>query len=178
MKHAPLVIITLLILLAAGCSSPDERLAHLAEATSTQQAQQNQAVTELNREAGENHRRVVEAVEQSRQSIVFLERDLQLQRDTIDQERRSLANERHLESLLGPVLNSLGMLMVAALPLVLCWYLLHGVRGQNDQEEISGVLIQELAASESPLLPSPDRREAIGHEEASAEAETTETPPF
>ena len=63
MKHAPLVIIALLILLAAvaGCSR-DERLARLAENTNAQQARQNEAVTELNLEAGENHRRVVEFI--------------------------------------------------------------------------------------------------------------------
>ena len=177
MKHRLLMIIALL---TVGCNSPDDRLARFAQEATSQQAQQNRDMAHLSQAVTEDHRRVVETVEQSRQAIVDLEQDLQGQRDRLDQERQALANERYRESLLGPVVNRLGMLLVAALPLVLCWWLLVGLKSEkeNTEDAVSEFLIHELAANESPLLPAPQRREAIAHEEASTEAETTETPPY
>ena len=98
MKHPhPTILMVLPIILLAGCDSKDERLVRIALESTQQQAQQNRASSELNREVAENHRRVVEAVEQSRQDNASLERDLQLQHDRLDEEHRSLANERHRE---------------------------------------------------------------------------------
>jgi hypothetical protein len=171
------------ILLAAGCSSPD---ASFVQHAASEQAKQNHAMADLSKTVSEDHWRVIETVEKSRQAVVELEKDLQVQRGQLEeerksmsQERKSLADERHRESLLAPVINSLGLLLVAAAPLALAAYLLHGLRNHNDDEAVSEVLIHELAASESPLLPSPGRHEAIGHEaDPSTQTETTETPPF
>jgi hypothetical protein len=174
MKKTPIVILPLLALVAAGCS-PDERLAEFAQEATSQQARQNQAVTELNREASESHRRVVEAAERSRQDIAQLDRDLQQQRDKIDGERKALADERHRESLLAPVLNTLSLMLVAALPLVLAAYLLHGLKSQD--EEVSEALLQNLGSDAQLLLPQRETP-ALPHEETAAENENAESPPF
>jgi len=62
--------------------------------------------------------------------------------------------------------------LVAALPLVLCWYLLHGLR--TPEEDVSEVLIQNLV-SEHLALPSPPDRQRIEQENPPA---LTEDPPF
>lgn len=157
MQHLGISIV--FVLIVTGCNSSDERLSSLVRETNAQQAQQNQQLTQLNQEAAENHRRVVETVEQSRQEIVQLERDLHQQRERLDGERRELANERYRETLLAPVLNTLGLLLVAGLPLILCWCLLRGMYQTDDV--ISTVLVQELVAQNTTNLPAASSRPAL-----------------
>lgn len=136
--HAKMI---LLIALATGCESTDERLVrHVAE-SNRQQVDQNQEMAKLHQEVAAGTSRLVHAVAESRREMLDMERDLQDQRTQLESERRSLANERHRESLLAPVLSNAGLLLVAALPLVLCWYLLHGLR--NAEEDVSEVLIEK-----------------------------------
>ncbi len=168
-QHAAMI---LLILLATGCSSSDDRLIrHVAE-SNRQQAQQNSEMAKVHREVAEGTSRLVEAVAESRKEMVPMESDLQEQRAQLDKERRSIANERHRESLLAPVVSNVGLMLVAALPLVLCWYLLHGLRTPN--EDVSEVLIQNLV-SEQLALQSPPDQQRIEHETPPA---LTENPPF
>ena len=58
--------------------------------------------------------------------------------------------------MLVPVLTHLGGLLVAALPLVLCWYLLHGLSRPREEEDLlSEVLVQELISqASSPRQPA------------------------
>ena len=162
----------LLIILTTGCSSSDDRLIrHVAE-SNRQQAAQNQEMAKVHREVAQGTSRLVEAVAESRKEMVAMESDLQEQRTQLDVERRSIANERRRESLLAPVVSSVGLLLVAALPLVLCWYLLHGLR--TPDEDVSEVLIQNLVSEQIALPPPPDRQR-IEHETPPA---LTEDPPF
>ena len=170
LRHHAMMI--LLIVLATGCSSPNDRLIrHVAE-SNRQQAEQNQEMARLHREVAEGTSRLVEAVAESRKEMVAMESDLQEQRTQLDKERRAIANERHRESLLAPIVSSVGLMLVAALPLVLCWYLLHGLR--TPDEDVSELLVQNLV-SEHLALPSPPDRERIEQETPPA---LTEDPPF
>ncbi len=162
----------LLIVLATGCSSSDDRLVkHVAE-SNRQQAQQNSEMAKVHREVAEGTSRLVEAVAESRKEMVAMESDLQKQRTQLDVERRSIANERRRESLLAPVVSSVGLMLVAALPLVLCWYLLHGLR--TPDEDVSELLVQNLV-SEQLVLPQPPDRQRIEQENPPA---LTEDLPF
>ena len=163
----------LLILLATGCSSSDDRLVrHVAE-SNRQQAQQNSEMAKVHREVAEGTSRLVNAVAESRKEMVAMESDLQEQRTQLDGERRSIANERHRKSLLAPVVSSVGLMLVAALPLVLCWYLLHGL--QTPDEDVSEVLLQNLSREQLALpTPPPDRRRI----EQESPPALVEDPPF
>ena len=167
--HAAMI---LLIVLATGCSSSNDRLIrHVAE-SNRQQAQQNKEMAKVHREVAEGTSRLVKAVADSRKEMVAMESDLQEQRTQLDAERRSIANERRRESLLAPIVSTVGLMLVAALPLVLCWYLLHGLR--TPDEDVSEVLIQNLV-SEQLALPQPPDRQRIEQENPPA---LTEDPPF
>jgi hypothetical protein len=67
--------------------------------------------------------------------------------------------ERRFESLLAPVIETTGVLLIAALPLVLCWYLLHGLRGQD--EDVSEVLVSQLISQTPELLGARNNRPGI-----------------
>ncbi len=168
-QHAAMI---LLIVLANGCSSSDDRLVqHVAE-SNRQQAAQNNEMAKVHREVAEGTSRLVKAVAESRKEMVAMESDLQEQRTRLDKERRSIANERHRESLLAPIVSSVGLMLVAALPLVLCWYLLHGLR--TPDEDVSEVLIQNLVGEHLALPSSPDRQRM----EQDTPPALTEDPPF
>lgn len=170
-RHGAMMI--LLIVLATGCSSSDDRLIkHVAE-SNRQQAAQTQEMAKVHREVAEGTSRLVEAVADSRKEMVAMESDLQEQRAQLDAERRSIANERYRESLLAPVVSSVGLMLVAALPLVLCWYLLHGLR--TSDEDVSEVLIQNLVSEQLALPATPPDRQRIEQETPPALAED---PPF
>ena len=157
MKHTPwMMLLALTALMASSCESRDERLADYAERSNTEQAAQNRTTADMTRETAENQRRVVETVEKSRQDLVGLQQDLSQQQSSLDQERRDLAQERHRESLLAPVLTSVGFLLVSALPLVLCWYLLHTLKDTPvDESSVTQLLVQDLVADQPVLLPPP-----------------------
>ncbi|MHB8863094.1 MAG: hypothetical protein ACYC6N_11860 [Pirellulaceae bacterium] len=98
-----------------------------------------------------------------RGSAIGTERDDQLAQLTarswhevkLHQERRELADQRHRESLPAPVLTNLGMLLVTALPLALCWYLLHALKNApTDEAAVTQLLVQDLVADRPILLPS------------------------
>jgi len=174
-QHAAMI---LLIVLATGCSSSDDRLIrHVAE-SNRQQAEQNQEMAKLHHEVAEGTSRLVEAVAESREEMLDMEHELQDQRSQLETERRSLANERHRESLLAPVLSNVGLMLIAALPLVLAWYLLQGLRSQGD-DDVNELLVQELVSERPRLLASPRSRQAIEHDSASpCEEAESQPPPF
>lgn len=160
MKKSILAVqISLAATILTGCQQPDERLARFASEATARQAEQNREMSQLNREVVDNHRRVIEAAARSRETVASLDRQIEQQRQRLDDERRSLVDERRRESLLVPVLTNTGILMVTALPLVLCWFLLHGLR--SDSEESSDQLIQSLLMDEIGRLPQRNSNRSI-----------------
>ena len=49
------------------------------------------------------------------------------------------------------------------MPLVLCWYLLHGISGTGNEDAVCDVLIQQLVAEPLPSLPAHDQTVGIEH---------------
>ena len=117
---------------------------------------------------------MVEADSRARQDIIAAQKDLAQQqaevgrqRDQLETERQSLAQERQRESLLVPVLSTLGLLLLCSLPLSLAWYLLRAWQREAQDETVLGqLLIEELVSSRPILLPQPVFPPAIGHSEA------------
>ncbi len=157
------ITLPLMLILIAGCEPPpsDERLARMAEHSVTQQAQQNEEMARLNREVAQGTNRLVETDAQARRELLAAQRDLQrqqehvgVQRDALESERKSWAVQRQTESVYAPIVSTLGMTFLALFPLVLCWYLLHGLR-RTDEHQISDLLITEIVSERPALLPPP-----------------------
>jgi hypothetical protein len=156
MKHLSILIATITLAMMTGCESQDSRLSDLAEQTTYQQASQNEAMAELTQQVTEDHRRVVETVEEARRDVIALEHDVREQRNELDQERKAMSRVRFQESKLSPAIHAFGLLLVGALPLVVCVFLLRGLGGQNDDEVAVDFLLRELTLSDSLLrLPGP-----------------------
>jgi hypothetical protein len=156
MQRLSILIATITLAMMTGCESQDSRLSDLAEQTTYQQAAQNEAMAELTQQVTEDHRRVVETVEESRRDVVALDREVREERNELDQERKAMSRVRFRESKLAPAIHSFGLLLVAALPLVICVHLLRGLSGQSDDEVAVDFLLRELTLSDSLLrLPGP-----------------------
>lgn len=160
---------SLLVLLAAGCESDDQRLAELAEEASQRQAEQNRQIARQNHELAEATNHLIEADAESRKELVALERDLQAERSTIgrerdelEDERREIANDRHWDSVAGDAIGGGATLIACVLPLVLCWYAFRALWPSDTEEGISDILTEELAGHSSVLLPETDATKGRG----------------
>jgi hypothetical protein len=148
-------------ILVAGCDAPpsDDRLARMAQQSVEQQAKQNEEMVHLNREVAQGTNHLVDADSQSRQELLAAQRELQrqqeqvgVQRDALESERKAWATQRRTESFFAPIASTLGMTFLALLPLLLCWYLMHGLSKSTDHQ-ISDLLIEEIVSPGPMRLP-------------------------
>ena len=135
------------------------------------QAEQNQEMAQLNREVAAGTQRLVEADSRARQEVIAAQKDLAQQQaslaerhDALETERRTMAEQRNRESLLVPVISTLGLLLLCCLPLGLAWYLLHAWHREAQDEIVLGqLLVEELVSPHPLLLPGPVLLPAIEH---------------
>ncbi|MCE9555403.1 MAG: hypothetical protein K8T91_18795 [Planctomycetes bacterium] len=154
-----LIMATVLILPAVGCES-DDQVARVATQAADRQAQQNIQQVQLHREVAAGTKKLVEADAQARKDLIAAQQHLQVQqaevgrnRDQLEVERQAIAQQRQTVSLWTPLLQGLGIVLVAALALGLCWCLLFGLRSDdNGSQELSELLVMELAAEEPRVL--------------------------
>ena len=159
-NHCRLVLLIALLLAAAGCED-DKRVVELAREAADRQAEQNRQMGRQTEEIATATRELIEADARSRQEMVALHRELQneqavvaRQRDALETERRELARARQRESLLIPVLQGGGGVLVVVAALVFCAFLLAGLRRHEETSEaLSELLIQELSAEQPLVLP-------------------------
>ena len=73
-----------------------------------------------------------------------MQQELHAQRDQLETERRQQAETRQRDSLLAPVLTTLGVLLVCSLPLIVCWKLLTGLGNETAEATIAQLLIDDV----------------------------------
>ena len=145
-----------LFLTISGCLETDPQLT----------AWQRQRVQHAEQQAAQSTaaaKALVEADARARQELAALERDLQTeraevgrQRDVLEVERKDLATERQRAPIIAAAIQRVGLLVLAAMPLLICWLLLRGPHLEREATELEEILVMELAAEASPLLPAND----------------------
>ncbi len=182
----PSVLLMLMIGLATGCESKDERLAHFAEQAVQQQAHHNDEIARQSHEVASHSRELAEAahtlVEQdaaSRRELIDAQaqfqthmegerRRLDEQQEQLRSEQESLARARIREPIVAQAILVSGVVLAALLPLIVTAYALARLpaTAASDEESLSDALLQELAAqplvpgnevAPAPTLPSADR---------------------
>jgi len=150
-------LLLLMMMVATGCKDDSAEVARVAQQALRQQAEQNAEMARLNREVAESTQRLVEADAEARQEVLAAQRDLQAQqtvvnqqRDSLEQERKGIADQRHTESLLAPIVATLGAGLLCLLPVGVACLLLWHVN-QSEAPDVSQVLIED-ALSERPKL--------------------------
>ncbi len=138
MPMKKLMMPVLMAVLLTGCS--DERLTQLARESADRQATQNLEMARVTRESAEATKRCAEADRKSRQELNAMQHDLIAGHDRLEADRKVLAAERYCESLLAPVISTIGAMLICVLPVAVCWYLLHGLRQEASHPEMAEFL--------------------------------------
>lgn len=148
------VAVTGIVFLMAGC---DERVAQVAREAADRQAQQNTDITELNRRIAGGSQALVTADAKSREELLALLRDLQLERARLDDgwtrlndERSSIARDRSTRSFLAASTQLIGLMIAIVLLLGFAW---SSVAAAHSAEP-SGADLHKLLISE--LLSEPE----------------------
>jgi hypothetical protein len=167
----PLIALTLM---AIGCGDNENtRLAKMAEENLIRQDAQNQRMADLQQEVAEGSRRLVEADAEARQEIIGLQRDVQaeraevgVQRDSLEAERRDIANHRYWAPIIAVAIGRFGLLIGCLLPLILCWHLLQRRVEPADDAMVAEVLLEDLVIDDPLLIPRMPSQPAIAFEDA------------
>jgi hypothetical protein len=152
---------TLVVLIAIGCSSSDDRLVDLSQKSADRQADQNRLVEANNRQVLEATKRLVEADARGRTENLELHRQIEVersgvnqQRDALEHERRQIAARRNRDPIIAESIQLAAGLIAAVLPLLVCLFLLRGLFDKPDQDALAELLIDDLV-SRQPLLDHP-----------------------
>jgi hypothetical protein len=155
------IVTVLLAVLPIGCGkSNDERLERMAQQSLDAQARQNDRLVQQNNQVIEASKELVAADAQARTEMTELQHDLQAdqrevgrQRDGLELERRQIAGERYREQLVSAAITTIGVLLVAGLPLLLGMYMLRAVHQPEASDTVlTEVLVAEILAEQPRLL--------------------------
>jgi hypothetical protein len=162
--HVPQRLIPFTLLLGMmGCGDDSNRVASVAHHALEAQAEQNKELARLSGEVVESSQSLVEQDAQARADILAAQQNLQVQqsdlshqRDQLEQQRQSIAAQRHTESLLAPVLLTLGSVLLCLMPIGVAGYALYLSRSSvSEMADVGQILIEELVAESPRLLPPP-----------------------
>jgi hypothetical protein len=155
MKYLLVLVVGVLAAIGlAGCDSPDQRVADMAQQFTKEQARQNQRVAEGQRAIAKGTEQLVAADAKARQDLVHLQRDLRQdqadvgkQRDKLEDERKLIASQRQSESRAGAFYVGAAIFVACLAPLVLAGCALLGLWRAPTPEEEGTILVEELALS-------------------------------
>ena len=153
------ILPTLLLGLLVGCDE-DARVVQVAREAADRQAEQNRQIAYQNQKLAGATQSLIAADASARKELASLQKGLQAQqaeighqRDQLEADRRQAASDRTWDSQVALAAKGLGVLAACLVPLLLCWELLHAVKHEHDDSVLTEVLITEITAPESPLLP-------------------------
>lgn len=159
----PWIVATTLLTVHVGCSSPDERLIQLSEQNAARQADQNQQMARHSQQVIDSSRELVAADARARAELIRSQQQLQSgvqaerasldrQHEELDAERRSLAAARHRDPIVAAAMASVTALLLCALPLIVCVYLLKAMQYESPDSALAELLVEEMATDHPVLL--------------------------
>jgi hypothetical protein len=172
-KNPVMLVISLLMLMIAGCTGSDPRLVEMAREHAARQAESQRQMVDLQKQVAEGSRQLVESDAKAREDLTALQHSLRAdqaevgqQRDQLEKDRREIAVQRHRDPIIAAILMDVGIVLACLLPLAVCVYVLWSVCQSCDSDSaVAELLVQELVASEPRLLlPGRSSLAAIEHE--------------
>jgi hypothetical protein len=141
-----------------GCDS-DPRVVEVSRESLNRQAEQNsqmarqsEAVTETTQQLIKAEATVQSGANQLQQQLHDERSALDQRRQDLDNERRSLAAERQRDPIIAESIKGVALVVAAALPLVVCWYLLKSLFLSSSEEALATEVLIEQLATQGPLL--------------------------
>ena len=176
-RTVPTILLGMTLLtMLAGCSreANDARLVEQAKWSVEQQARQNEQVARQSQTVAEQGKHLTQAAQNLVESDAAARRELiesqktlsqelhderagvDRQREALEDERRTIAHQRHRDPILAAAIQAAGLLLACLLPLLVCIYVLSRITSETPEEELGELLVHELSAEEPKLLPMPD----------------------
>lgn len=162
------------MIVTIGCSTSDDRLVNYAQQATAEQAKQNehiarqseaviahgqklaQAAQDLVEKDAQARREMLVAHRQANEELHAERTSLDRQHEALETERRQIAIQRHRDPIIAATLSTIGLVLAALLPLLVCAYALCVLRSeQTVGQELGELLAVELVEKQSLLLPSP-----------------------
>lgn len=175
---AVLVLMTITLTLTS-CESQDERLVEMARESSRRQAEQNQQMARLTEQVAETSQRLVEEDAKARTEMVGVHRELQQersevghQRDSLEADRRELADARRREPIIAAAITTAGLLMACLAPLVIAWLCLRQTGQSSAAADVTEMLTLDLTADEPLLATASAPRPLLEHQPVNRDGET------
>jgi hypothetical protein len=168
-----------------GCDS-DQRVVELSRESLNRQAEQNaqmsrqsQAVTETTHELIKAESTVQNDASQRQEELHTERSTLDQQRQALENERRSLAVERQRDPIIAETIKGIALVVAAALPLVVCWYLARSLFLSNSEDFMAAEILIEELVTQGPLLMAcaSDALPAPAHEDQPTRDLPTPNPP-
>jgi hypothetical protein len=155
-----LIVLSLAVTAATGCTSRDEAIAQLAAESAAQQARQSEQVAHASANLTAGAQKLAESSGRSQESLIALQRELQAEQATIGQhrdalalERMELAREQRTAPVVAMALQQLGLWLACLLPLILAWLVLRGSVVNDADQALADMLIEDLVSGDSAGLP-------------------------
>lgn len=145
LKHCLLVAAAVAVAcIAAGCQ---DLATEVAREAADRQAQQNETMAELQQEVATGTRRLIDAEAEAREQLLGAHEDLQTERSRLQSWWQSLFLAQRSESLLVAIMPAVGKLLLVAVLIGFCWYVLFASHHDDEAEgELNDVLLTELTA--------------------------------
>ena len=152
---------TVLLLHICGCNSPDDRLLELSRQSLDRQAEQSEMLAHQGQTINQSAQKLVEADAESRREFLAATRDLQAERErlnersvALDRQRAENSRASQREPLIANSIQTGALLVACVLPLVLGLALVWKLYcPRDDAEALGDLLVRELAADRPRLLP-------------------------
>ena len=164
------IVVLAVLMMASGCSDENARVAQVSVEAAQRQAEQVQEMSRLNREVAAGTKRLIEGQAEADQHWQTMQQGIHDQFNQLETERRQQADTRQRESLLAPVLLTLGVLLVCSLALLVCWRLLTGLGPENEEPAMTQLLLDEIGRPGGTALFPPDIRPALNQPDSATEA--------
>ena len=161
----------------SSCDSRDERVVEMARESSQRQAEQNQQMARLSEQVAETSKRLVEEDAKARTEMVGVHRELQkersevgFQRDSLEADRRQLADARQREPIVAAAITTTGLLLACLAPLVIAWLCLRQAGKSNADADVAEMLTLDLTADEPLLTAASAPRPLLEHQPGNRDA--------
>jgi hypothetical protein len=157
-KRRILLTVIVVSLTFLGCDS-DQRVVELSRESLNRQAEQNAQMARQSQTVAETTHELIKAESSVQSDANQLQQQLHDERSALDQqrqdlesERRSLAAERQREPIVAESIKGTALVIAAALPLVVCWYLVRSLALSTREDSAAAEILIEQLATQGPLL--------------------------
>ncbi len=141
-----------------GCGGADRRVVEVSRESLNRQAEQNAQMARQSQAVTETTHELIKAESTVQSDASQLQQELHTERSTLDQqrqdlesERRSLAAERQRDPIIAETIKGLAIVGAAALPLVVCLYLVRSLFLSTSEDSTAAEILIEELATQGPL---------------------------